>query len=196
MSSNGFTPVVLCSQLRNVRRRRPRACLPTVPQCLIRVASTNSSDFCFLNMCPRNRICLVAIVVTNSLELPERCNTSSLENLSANFVLGILRRNHISAACNRLSMVLLMVQLSQQYNNVDQMLHFNSLTRVASARLFDDRTRAIFMYAAFAIPIRLLISSSGSHQLSTCSPECRTFSPGHIPRAFPPDVFPPRKPRR
>jgi len=59
-----------CNQPRNVRRWRPRAHLPSILP-----VSTNSSGFSFLKMWPR--------LWTVFLYLSARCNTSSLEILSA-----------------------------------------------------------------------------------------------------------------
>jgi len=56
----------------------------------------------------------------NCLVLLAQSSTSSFDIFSIYEIFIIRRRNHISAACRRASIVLLMVDHSQQYSSVDQ----------------------------------------------------------------------------
>ena len=115
MRSSGLYPVDRSNQPRNANRWRPLALLPsTLP------VNVRYSSFPFLTPCPTKRIHLVTIVNINCRLVLSRRSTSSFGTLSFQDIFNIRRRKHISVACRRASIVLLIVHPSQQYNNVNK----------------------------------------------------------------------------
>ena len=127
---------------------------------LILPQRTNFSRPLRLLMWPKNSSCLFLIALINDGSYSARLRTSLLLIFSVQEILKILRRNHISSATKRFSIVLLIVQHSQPYRSTDHMYVFIIKILVSNLMFLLFRTVPIFEKASFDMAIRFLISLS------------------------------------
>ena len=114
----------------------------------------------FLQMCPKNFICLSLMILISDLLYIAISITFVLSFFSVHDILNILRRNHSSAASSLLSVSLFSVQHSHPYKRTDQTYALSVLILVLMVMFLFVNIIFIFLKVSLAIAILFFISAS------------------------------------
>ena len=111
-------------------------------------------QFILRNTYPRNVICLRIMSCLSPFLTPALRNTSHVLTLLVQGILNILLKNQCSDASKVFIIPLLNVHVSHPYSIVDQIQHFNTLSRTGILMFLPHNTFFIDVNAVLAIPIR------------------------------------------